>query len=241
MKYVHRIWLGPKPMPERYVEYGRRWQELNPDWTVCLWTEQDLLPGRDGARNVSEVLRRYDVIEDLVRRDGGRCGEELYVQMADVFAYELIHLFGGIVVNVDIEPVRPMAYLLEYYQLGDTAYAALEDGNRIVNAVLGGPAGHPLFARVLNDMRDRYFASPGAEMVDTTGPALLTDVVRSWQGNDVTVLPVWSFNSVHWAEIPEGGTADGLWCPRDGVVGIHHWGHRESGRSNTVETATRLA
>lgn len=240
MKYIHRIWLGPKAMPQRYAEYGEKWQELNPDWKLLLWTEEHLCPGQESLRNISQQITRYDVISDLIARDQGRRGEELYVQMADVFAYELIYLFGGIVVNVDIEPLRSLDYLFDYYQVRDSAYVALEDDNRIVNAVLGGPARHPLYGRVLQDMKDRYFANPLAEMVQTTGPALLTDVVRAWTDQDVTVLPTSAFNSIHWSQIPDGGNAEGLWNPGDGIIGVHHWGHRASGRSNTIETATRL-
>lgn len=228
-------------MPQRYVDYGRRWQELNPDWQVWEWDEDSLCTSPRAKNRLSDFVSLQEVLDDLARRDGGRRGEELYVQMADVLAYELVYLFGGTVVNVDIEPVRPLSYMMDYYGIGeDSAYVGMEDDYRIVNAVMGGPALHPLYKEIIDRLPDRYFACPEAEMVDTTGPALLTDTVKQWPGQDVVVLPVTAFNSVHWKDVPSGGTADGLWCPGDGVVGVHHWGHRMSGRSNVVETATRL-
>lgn len=241
MKVIHRIWLGPRPMPERYEEYGKRWQLLNPGWVVQEWGEFALL-GPDAVERRRESFPEIqDVLDDIIARDAGKHGEECYVQLADVLAYELIYLYGGIVVNVDIEPIRPMEYLFEYYGIPESgAYAPLEDHERIVNAVLGGPRRHPLYRKILDDLPTRYFASPQAEMVLTTGPQLLTDSIRALSNECIVILPTRSFNCVHWSQIAHGEQADGLWKPADGVVGVHHWGHRKTGRSNVVETATQV-
>ena len=79
-----------------------------------------------------------------------------------------------------------------------------------------------------------------AEMVLTTGPQLLTDSIRALSNECIVILPTRSFNCVHWSQIAHGEQADGLWKPADGVVGVHHWGHRKTGRSNVVETATQV-
>lgn len=231
---IHRMWLGPYRMPEEYVTYGQMWAELNPGWEVREWSLDELM---------ESVINR-DVVEDLFSRDGGRDGVELWVQLADVFGYQVIYQHGGVYVNVDIEPVRSMEYLFQRYSPGHRAYAPYEDeGELVVNAVLGGPAEHPFWERINEVLPVRYAEMPGQEMNQVTGPHLLTSLARAWNRNRVgedafVALPQASFNLVHWKQIAPGGDATGLWKDSMDVIGIHHWGHKKVGRSNYVETGT---
>jgi len=232
---IHRMWLGPYAMPAEYEFYAQRWRALNPGWVVKDWTLDELL---DNPIN-------GDVIEDLFRRDAGREGVEVWVQLADVLGYQVIYRHGGVYVNVDIEPVRSMGYLLEHYRVGHRAYAPYEDeGSLVVNAVLGGPEGHPFWERINEILPQRYWDMPGAEMNQVTGPHLLTELASSWNRNrsgddEFVALAQESFNQVHWSQIPPGEDATGLGQDSPGVIGIHHWGHKKAGRTNYVESATQ--
>ena len=236
-RVVHRMWLGPYRMPAEYVDYAQQWTALNPEWEVRDWTLDELM----------ETVINREVVEDLFRRDAGREGIELWVQLADVFGYQVIYQHGGIYVNVDIEPVRSVDYLLQHYDVGHRAYAPYEDeGELVVNAVLGGPAEHPFWERI-NEILPAFYADrPGDEMNKTTGPHLLTSLARGWNRNragddEFLALPQVSFCAAHWKQIPEGGDAAGLvdWKADPNVMGIHMWGHRKTGRTNYVETATQ--
>lgn len=233
---IHRMWLGPYRMPPEYEEYRERWASLNPGWTVKDWTLDELM----------ETVINREVVEDLFRRDAGREGIELWVQLADVFGYQVIYQHGGIYVNVDIEPVRSVEYLLEHFRVGQRAYAPYEDeGELVVNAVLGGPAEHPFWER-LNEILPSFYADrPGDEMNKVTGPHLLTALARGWNrtrtpDDEFLALPQASFNSRHWSTLPWGDEEDqGEWVTTPDVIGFHHWGHRKVRRSNYVETATQ--
>lgn len=228
---IHRLWLGPNQIPDEYIAYGLKWQELNPDWQVIDWDQQQLS---------FITLRNQHVISDIWKRGGKSI--EAAVQVADVVGYELIYHYGGIYVNVDIEPIRSLDYMFDYYSLSNNdVYAGREDWNtpRIVNAVLGGPLKHPFWEYVIKQLAPRYFANPEAEMVETTGPALLTDCVNEWNNcffddAKVRVLDHKAFNLVHWSRIPLGENADEKWIDSEEVVGVHHWGHRKTGRTNIV-------
>lgn len=232
---LHRLWLGPRPVPPEYSRYGSAWATMNPRHTVVLWTQATL-----------PRMRNQDVLDDLVARDGGRKGIELYVQMADVIGYELVHRFGGVYLNMDIQPVRPIDRLYTEAGLEGKAWACWEDSEKLVNAVLGGPAEHPFWDAVIQALPERYRAyGPGTEMVFSTGPHLLTSVYHALGGDrnpDFVGLPAHTFNPVHWDQVPAGGDASALfdWSnPPAGVYGVHHWGHKRDGRSNVVETATQ--
>jgi len=224
-KIIHRFWAGPKEIPEDYAEFGFMWDKMNPDWEIKMWTEED----------IKEFPTLGKVFNDFYRRDEGRQGIELYVQMADVMGYALVHKFGGMYVNCDIEPIRPLP------ELPKKAWASYEnDINDVVNAVIGAPAPRNVFwGRLLSKLPARYFLNPTDEMVHTTGPGLLTDMARRLPER-IHVFPKETFNPVHWSKISPGGDAKSF---RDSLppetIGVHHWGHKKDGRTNYIESATQ--
>lgn len=234
MRTIHRFW-GGKPMPERYREYGRKWMAMNPGWDVVDWDLPMLVKSFDPVS--------APVIRHLMTRDPGRVSEEFWVQLADVVGYELLYQYGGVYLNCDIEPVRALECLGDAVLMHVWAsYENRVDG-RIVNAAMGSPwPRHPFYAKLLLEATRRYLADPHAEMVQTTGPAMLTDMVAEWNvhsavhppGGRVVVLPVEAFNPVHWRDVPQGGWVRLEGTFTDATIGVHHWGHRLTGRSNTV-------
>jgi mannosyltransferase OCH1-like enzyme len=216
-KIVHRYWGGPKPMPETYVEFGKRWAEENPDWEVIEWTPENLPP-----------MRNQQTLNEIALRPRSSIPMEFHravaVQSSDVIYYELIEQFGGICLNVDIEPLRPLNDFLEV--VGENAWATYEDEYYLVNCAYGGPKGHP-FWKALNDYLPTNYQNRYAEyMQHQTGPHLLTHVWK--ERGDLIALPRETFNYVYHLDIPEGGNADS-WkedAIAAGAFGLHHWSHR---------------
>lgn len=230
---IHRFWMGDS-IPHEYWRFGGEWLALNPGFLLYQWGWEDVREGR-----IDIPSGPFEVIQDIVKRDAGRDGIEKFVQIADVVGYCLVAQHGGIYVNCDIQPVRPLAG-----RIPTKAWASYENDEdwRIVNAAIGAPEPSDAFwTGLLDGLADRYFSNPGAEMVETTGPAYLTDYAKA-HPHELAVLPVESFNPVHWKQIAAGGDASeyvarGEFSER--TIGVHHWGHKKDGRSNTVETATR--
>lgn len=225
---IHRLWLGPHKMPEQYTWYAQEWERLNPDEKVITWTETTLQP---------LTWRNQAVLDDIERRDGGRNGVEKYVQMADVIGYELIYQFGGVYCNVDVQPVRPLSDLGRLYK----AWAGYEDQDSfIVNSIMGGPPLDPFWRAVIDELPERYFSMPGAEMNIATGPHLLTEMHARYPTRMI-VFNQEVFNPVHWNTIPAGEDASLRFNLADfpNTVAVHHWGHKLVGRTNIVENATQ--
>lgn len=213
-------------MPDAYKEFGEKWEDLNPGWILIDHGE--------------EVLQLWDdlapVFNHLYERDGGRDSEELHVQVADVVGYALVREFGGVYVNTDMEPVRPIEPQLPE----ENAWASFEnhDDWRIVNAAIGAPkAQNPFWVKLLEGLPERYFANPEDEMVMTTGPGYLTDFANANTQIPLTIFSKDAFNSVHWTNIERGGDASGFSFP-DVAIAVHHWGHRKSGRLNHIPGAS---
>lgn len=223
-KIIHRFWAGRR-IPDEYVAYGLMWEDLNPGWQVLLWGEECL----------GDFPALKPVFDSLYERDAGRRGIELYVQLADVLAYALVHRWGGMYVNCDMQPIRPLPD-----DMPGRAWASYEnDIGDVVNSAFGAPEPQNQFwSYVLDRLPGKYFENPQAEMVLTTGPSLLTEQARL-HPDLIRVYPVQTFNPIHWSRISPGGDAQEFLeqLPME-TIAVHHWGHKKDGRSNVVETAT---
>jgi mannosyltransferase OCH1-like enzyme len=212
-------------MPARYKAYGEKWLELNPGYELIEWNEEKVEDF--GLRNVG--------VWNYIRDNGGfTCIPHSAVaaratQLADVAAYEIIHHFGGIYVNCDMEPLRPIS---DIPVLPEDAYACREILHWVNNGMLGGPAGHPFWELVIDELPRRWDALFGQPMHITTGPHLLTWVHERNPG--LTVLPKELFNYTPLEDIPVGGGDARLQARvkknaiKAGAIAIHWWGHRFS-------------
>ena len=225
-KVIHRLWLGPRPMPERFRFYGREWERLNPGWTCHDWSWHDL----------PEDLANGDILDDIWARCTRGDSIELATALADVIDYDLVARFGGIYMNTDMQPVRPLPP--ELYE-GEEAWAARESYQTIVNAAMGGPPGHPFWQAVVRELPAKYWPlrdKGNINMVETTGPHHLTGMCNTHPG-EVRITPKNLFSYLILDQVQCGMTADGLWdmatLPSE-VVAIHHWDHRRTGRTNEV-------
>lgn len=107
---------------------------------------------------------------------------------SDLMRYEILARYGGVYVDWDVEPVRPLDPLL-----GAPAFAGFEAPDRIGSAVLGFEPGHPAMSIILDEAKVRIAA--GCEIMEA-GPLLVTEVLEG--RNDVLLLPSGSFYGMPW-------------------------------------------
>jgi hypothetical protein len=150
----HQIWLGADRYPDVFAMYALGWQELHPGWELRLWTEETL-PDDLPRREVYETLRNPSERSDLLR-------------------YELLHRFGGVYLDCDLECRRSIEPLLEAV---DFVVGAQPPGGADV-ALVGATAGHPLLTRAQEEMRPR--ASYGPTVDEGTGAAFLDRVLSEF-------------------------------------------------------------
>lgn len=128
-KVIHQIWLGPKRIPEKYIEYSRTWRKLHPGWEYKLWSEKDVeswdFPNKDLFNKASS-----------------------YQEKADILRYEILLKHGGLYVDFDMKPLKKFDDLHYYY----TFYAGLE-GPWVTNAIIGSVPNNVIFKDALKDIR----------------------------------------------------------------------------------------
>lgn len=219
---MHRIWLGGD-MPERYVEYGELWKQLNPDLALHQWGEEEVYDNK---------WINQDVL-DKMYKESRQPGADLiayYTHVADVVDYELVFEHGGWYFNTDLKPLKPLS-ILDF----DHEHAAFanEDDVHAVNMAMYAPAGDPLFAKIIERLPVRYFGMPGAFMNATTGVQLIMEVLG------LAPWPVHRFhrnvfNPIHFSQFGYGEypDIDREYPPE--TVAVHEWYHRTNRRGQRV-------
>lgn len=216
---VHRIWFGPKPMRRELIEFGRTWERAG--YEAKLWTEANL-----------PELRNQEIYDEIgrvgVNTGGGVPELGVWVQRADVVSYELIFQFGGIYANTDMECLRSLRPILH----GVEAFAGMEDGEFLSNALMGCAQGNAFYGELLEELPVRFRELPGEPMNAVTGPHLLSRMQRLNPAG-LTVFPKEHFNPVlfdgqdmarEWGDFPES------FC-------VHHWGHTRDRWSREPDAA----
>lgn len=218
-KKLHRIWFGPKPIPERYEEFWAEWQRLHPDWEFFTWREVDVPDLNLWNQSI------YDVLPTRAKSCGVAMSQEraTAVQRADVVAYEILYQHGGVYVNCDVRPLKRFDELLDV-----PAFVGLEDAHHICNAVMGSIPDHPFFNAVIRDMAGSWIRYGDTGMEVATGPQHMTRVWRAAEW-ELTVHPIetfypHSYSGLKWGVdnsdyVLEFGKASDSFA-------VHSWGHR---------------
>lgn len=219
-KIIHRAWFGSIPMPERYRVYGERLQEMNPDWEYRLWTEESILAL--GLRNQA-VWDEVSTVGGQSSTLPGRSYEaSRATQLADVMGYEVIFKLGGVYLNCDMEPLRPMSAIPV---APDQAWGGMEGEGWVNNAAIGGPPGHPFWGQLVDELGRQWPARKHLPMEQATGPRLLTEISR--QRSDLVTLPAYYFHFANYTQVEMGGDAAAYReaAYAAGSIVLHHWGH----------------
>ena len=221
MTYMHRIWLGGE-MPERYQQYGEMWQELNPEYKLWDWTEEEIMD--NNWRNSAVLNRMYSQSKqegaDLIA---------YYTHVADVVDYELIWGYGGWYFNTDLKPIKPLSTL----DFGLQAAFAMEDDVHPVNMAMYAPAQNLLFNRIIDMLPIRYFGMPGAFMNATTGVQLI-EAALLITDQPYQKFPRNVFNPVHWSEFDYGAVPNIDRKFPEETVAVHEWLHRTNQRGQRI-------
>jgi inositol phosphorylceramide mannosyltransferase catalytic subunit len=190
---IHRVWLGEEPMPAEHEHFGETFAQHHPGWEMRLWTDDDM-PELDITATERERARTASELSNLVR-------------------YEVLHRFGGVYIDTDVECKRPLAPLLR----GIDAFAALELPGSACNAVLGAVAGHPVFARAARLARKTL--GDGAHSADANGPYLFTLILEQELEREpnMAIFGAPLFYPYRWDELERRNEA----FPN--AYAIHHW------------------
>jgi mannosyltransferase OCH1-like enzyme len=128
-KIIHQIWLGPKQIPEIYLEFSKSWKDLHPDWRYKLWTDKD--------------VERWDFHnKDLYNKALS------YQERADILRYEILQRYGGLYVDFDMKALKNFDDLHQYYVF----YVGIEN-DAVTNGIIGSAPNNPIFSETMRGIR----------------------------------------------------------------------------------------
>ena len=181
-RIIHQTWKDRHP-PTTHGDPAS-WRRLNPGWDYRLWTDDDLLDFM--RRECPDLLAMYS-------------GYPLPVQRVDLARYCLLGRFGGVYADIDtrcLASLEPLAgdhrviLCEEPHEHADPARRRGMD-RMFFNGTMASPAGHPFWDHVIDLCRIMFPRREG-DVLETTGPLLLTAAVQQWPGQDGLAL-----NSCH--------------------------------------------
>jgi mannosyltransferase OCH1-like enzyme len=154
-RVFHQIWLGDQPLPARFQLWADRWLELNPGWQMRWWTDEQL-PAMTNRE-------QFDSADKMAAK-------------SDILRYEILAGQGGVYIDSDFEPLRPIEPILG----GVSSFQADELDDRPCNAILGCVAGDPFYKLIVRSIPDSI--RRGGDIVATTGPGLLKRAIAEYLG-----------------------------------------------------------
>ena len=186
-KIIHQTWKTGK-IPDEWRDPVASWKQFHPDWEYHLWTDED---------NRIFVQQAYPEFLDLYD------AYTYNIQRADAIRYLILHTYGGLYADCDVECLRPFDDLVS----GNSFVIGLEPewhwhqpGERspISNAVMAAVPGHSFLRAVILSMKkiNPRIVLHG-EVLATTGPVMINNVFKQYVSGDMTVLDSHIFSPLH--------------------------------------------
>ena len=198
-KIIHRIWMG-SPRPPHLEAMTRRWQTHFPDYRLEWWTGERLT---DLGMPVHWHTART------------------YAEKADIARYLVLHRFGGIYADCDVQPLRPFDYLWEDT---DSLVAFQESPDLVWNGLIVASVGAralDLASRLADRSARRH--PPAAAPNVRTGPFVFDGgrrlrTLHRPQGHTdlstrVRARPGGAVRPVRWSPPRSGTHRSGPWPP----------------------------
>lgn len=194
-KILHFIWLGELPIPKTVT----LWETINPDWEIRLWTDRNL----PSFRNYSVFMQAH---------------EHKNLQ-ADILRVNLLYQFGGVYMDIDVIPFKPIDPLFSSSDKLVCAWeSVLHTPGILANTFMASIQYHPVWLELIVNFSTLVFPKNMVYRTTRAGPKKVTPYLLQ---HNPRILPDYIF-------YPE-------WCntknrnPRPEVYpnsyGFHLWAH----------------
>lgn len=186
-KILHQIWIGPKPMPSKFMNTFR---DKHTDFEYIRWTEAEM--EKRGLK-----LECGTAVDRMSEING----------KADIIRWEILYQYGGIFQDADSVCMEPFDDIF----LEKTAFAGFENetarAGLVATGTMGFPPKHPLCRAAIDWMlaNDTCPETCGKRAWYTVGPGLLTLLLNTGKYPDFSVFPSYSFIPYHFTGLKYEG------------------------------------
>jgi mannosyltransferase OCH1-like enzyme len=146
-KKIHQIWLGSQLRTE-YKGYSEKLRSLHPEWEYKLWSEKEL---------------------GWLAHKGEFDSAQLMSIKSNIARYEVVWNYGGVYMDMDFDPVRPLDGLL-----ADASMLVCPERSGLLgNAFFAAAQQHPVLGYVVKKLAENISANISRRSPEMCGPVFL--------------------------------------------------------------------
>lgn len=163
-----RVWLGDRPIPEKFEEWWLKFKDIHKDFEFLTIRDEK---GIEMSEEIKSIYFDADT----------------YAGRSDVLRILALKQYGGIYVDTDIMPIKSMKSFTEY----TNPFMGKRSSKSFESAVIGSPKNHFALDYLLKSLVDYYWLNEGKAASVRTGPTFIS---RFWFGKDfINHLPTLYF------------------------------------------------
>ncbi len=153
-KIIHYCWFGKNPIPEKDQKCIKSWKKFCPDYEIIEWNEDNF--DVNCCQYVKEAYeaKKWAFVSDYVR-------------------LKVIHDFGGIYFDTDVELISQLDALLKY----DSYFGFENDSNINTGLGFGAVANNKIVKALLDDYNNIHFRLKNDTFDMTTCPVRNTNTL----------------------------------------------------------------
>ena len=203
-KIIHLVWFSPdnSPIPEKWTESPKAWQELHPGWKIVIWNlnmARELISLQE-----PDFLPTYDRFPYLIQR-------------CDAIRPAFLKRYGGFYIDLDMVPNENIEKYFDPAQggiAGDLYFVTHANMSFLYNnCIMASKAKHPFWDLTFEEMKK---PAPGwaigkhYTVMATTGPVMISNAIHEYDGAIIR-LPWKKFN-------PEDTPASDKFDPKKAAI-----------------------
>lgn len=117
-KKLHQIWIGYNEPPEWCVQFGKKMQEMHPDWEYTLWTHDMIF---------NDVYKDDVFLQSYITDPEGF----KWAFISDRIRLLILRDYGGVYCDLDAKPIRSFNLILDQLSDQHTFFAGMKPSSTI--------------------------------------------------------------------------------------------------------------
>lgn len=195
-KKIHYVWFGSEK-PEKVLKCIDSWKSKLPDYEIIEWNEKTF--------DVEEELKKNKFFRECYKR-------KLWAFVADYVRVKVLHEFGGIYLDTDIEIIKDITPLLN-----SDLFLGYENENTMSFGIVGVIPKHKIFYKIYEFYQKEIWKSPMHIITNIFTEFLKNEYENKFEENHIKIYPreyFYPFN--HDEEFTKE-------CIKKNTYAIHWW------------------
>ncbi len=202
-KIIHQIWIGPRPLPNKYKKWMKSWKSLNKSWEYKLWTNND--------------IKDMNLINQKIFEESSNVGFR-----SDILRYEILYKYGGLYIDTDLECIKEIPQEFCYYDF--ISCIVFKNTPQIANGAIFAKPNSFLISKIINNISMPEDQSSALDILKSSGADLLTDEYFKLKKEDKEKCLILPSNYFYpWPNFLIFSKTDIKKFTNEKSIGIHYW------------------